>query len=58
VRILRATAAIEDGQVRVHPGVSQSPGVLSSLASANCLIRMDESDALPGTVVPLRWLRA
>jgi molybdopterin molybdotransferase len=58
VRILRATAAIQDGQVRVRACVSQSPGILSSLASADCLIRMDESDAMPGTVVPIRWLRA
>jgi molybdopterin molybdotransferase len=56
-RVLRAKAAIRDGIVRVDTGFDQSTGVLSNLAECNCLIRLDESQAKSGTVVPLRWLR-
>ncbi|WP_051343781.1 gephyrin-like molybdotransferase Glp [Alicyclobacillus herbarius] len=55
-RVLRAHAWIDAGRVQVDAQTAQSPGVLSTLAQANCLIRMDDADAAPGTCVPLRWL--
>ncbi len=55
-RVLRARGWIESGRVWVDTATSQSPGVLSSLADANCLVRVDDVSCPPGTVVPLRWL--
>ncbi len=56
-RVLRAKAVIQNGVVLVDTGLSQSTGVLSSLAKSNCLIRVDDCPVKSGTVVPLRWLR-
>ncbi|MCL6516395.1 gephyrin-like molybdotransferase Glp [Alicyclobacillus sp.] len=55
-RILRARAMLTDGVLSVDASLSQSSGVLSSLAVSNCLVRIDEPDLPKGTVVPLRWL--
>lgn len=57
VRILRAKAIIENGEVWVDTGMAQSPGVLSGFATANCLIRLDENYLTEGKVMPLRWLQ-
>ncbi|GMA62143.1 molybdopterin molybdotransferase MoeA [Alicyclobacillus fastidiosus] len=56
VRILRAKAVIRHGEVWVDTGMAQSPGVVSGFAIANCLVRLDENEVEPGTVVPLRWI--
>jgi molybdopterin molybdotransferase len=55
-RVLRASGRIEQGFVWVDTTRAQSPGIISSLADANCLVRIDDPQALEGSVVPLRWL--
>jgi len=57
IRILRATAYIEAAVVWVDTQMSQSPGLLSGLTIANCLVKMDESSYKRGDVVPVRWLK-
>ncbi|MCL6443969.1 MAG: hypothetical protein K6T83_11020 [Alicyclobacillus sp.] len=56
-RILRGEAVIKNGEVWIDTQMAQSPGVISGFAAANCLIRLDESDAAAGAIVPLHWLR-
>jgi molybdopterin molybdotransferase len=57
-RIFRARAWIESGAVQVDARSAQSPGVMSSLSSCNCLIRLDKPDYTQGSVIQLRWLSA
>lgn len=54
--VLRAKATFDEGRVVVDPDMAQSTGVISSLVSANCLVRIEQGQALAGAVVPLRWL--
>lgn len=56
VRIFRAEASIQNGTVIVDAQTSQSPGIMSSLATSNCLIRLDDDELPEGRIVPLRWL--
>ncbi|GMA51988.1 hypothetical protein GCM10025857_33450 [Alicyclobacillus contaminans] len=55
-RVLRARALSANGQLLVDASLAQSPGVLRSLVSANCLIRVPGGGAERGSEVPLRWL--
>ncbi|WDL96251.1 molybdopterin molybdotransferase MoeA [Alicyclobacillus sp. ALC3] len=55
-RILRGAARIEGGVVVVDTEMAQAAGQISSFASANCLVRLDEPHVEAGTVLPLRFL--
>jgi molybdopterin molybdotransferase len=56
-RILRAAAKIEDGKIVLDASLAQSPGVMSSFASANCLVRLDKSSYEAGEKLPVRLFK-
>ncbi|MCL6636336.1 MAG: molybdopterin molybdotransferase MoeA [Alicyclobacillus sp.] len=56
-RVLRGLAWIEEGQVLLDLRLAQAPSVLSSLASSQCLVRIDQANCPAGTLLPMRWLR-
>lgn len=56
-RILRAKAVMRESEIWVDTDFSQSPGLILSLASANCLIRLDKSNYSRGEHVPVHAIR-
>lgn len=56
VRVLRARAYVQSGEVLVDARMAQSPGAVAGFADANCFIRADENAYTAGAIVPLRWL--
>jgi molybdopterin molybdotransferase len=56
VRILRAHAYVQAGEIWVDARMAQAPGVVSGFSDSNCLIRADHDQYAVGAVVPLRWL--
>ena len=55
-RIWQADASFKDASLFVSAQTTQSPGAIHGLFSANCLIRLDESDYAEGDIVPLQWI--
>jgi molybdopterin molybdotransferase len=56
-RILRAVARIVAGRFTIDASMAQSPGVMSSFAVANCLVRLDESTYEAGSGLPVRLFK-
>ncbi len=56
-RILRAIARHVDGKIMIDARVAQSPGIMSSFAQANCLVRLNESSYESGAKLPVRLFK-
>ena len=53
-RVLRSRAYLQGGELIANTDLAQSAGAVSSFGVTNCLVRIDDSYAEEGTIVPAR----